>query len=81
MRCTHCRNGVPERVRRAQLIERDDRTALIYDVPVYECPSCADITMDVDVAKRLDVLASGLLAGDGETRTLHYTEPPASVAV
>jgi YgiT-type zinc finger domain-containing protein len=81
VRCTTCSNGVPVPVRRARLIERDGRTALVYDVPVYECPSCAEITMDLNVAKRLDEIAAGLLAGEGETRTQHYTERPNRLAV
>lgn len=83
MRCTACDNGVPAPARRARLVERGGHTALILDVPVYECPSCADVTMDLDVATRLDEIAAGLLAGEGEgeTRTQHYTDRPGRLAV
>ena len=59
MRCEHCNNGERRPVRRAQIAERDGRTAVVLDVPVEICDSCGEVWLSMDVAKHVDELFNG----------------------
>ena len=72
MRCERCDNGEREPARRARLAERDGRTAVVLDVPVEVCPSCGQIWLTMDVAKRLDVLFDQLLDTGAESSQIHW---------
>lgn len=72
MRCERCDQGDRQPVRRAKLAERDGKVAVVLDVPMEECPACAERWLEWDVAKRLDELLNAMLAGDVEVATRHY---------
>lgn len=72
MRCERCDQGDRQPVRRAKLAERDGKVAVVLDVPMQECPACAERWLEWDVAKRLDELLNTMLAGDVEVATRHY---------
>lgn len=78
MRCEECGNGERRRVRRARLAERDGRTALVLGVPVEVCPSCGQVWLSMEVAKRLDVLFDRLLASGAESAQVHWDQPRAA---
>ncbi|MDQ3152913.1 MAG: YgiT-type zinc finger protein, partial [Actinomycetota bacterium] len=75
MRCEECDNGERRRARRARLAEREGRTALVLGVPVEVCPSCGQVWLTMDVAKRLDALFDRLLASGAESAQVHWEEP------
>jgi len=72
MRCERCDQGERRPVRRAKLAERDGKVAVVLDVPMLECPTCAERWLDWEVARRLDELLNAMLAGDVEVATRHY---------
>ncbi|MBW3647409.1 MAG: YgiT-type zinc finger protein [Actinobacteria bacterium] len=80
MRCERCDQGERRTVKRAKLAERDGRVAVVLDVPMEECPACAERWLAWDVAKRLDALLNEMLSGDIEVATRHYsaTDVPAA---
>lgn len=80
MRCELCNQDERRPVRRAKLAERDGKVAVVLDVPMQECPACAERWLDWDVAQRLDELLNSMLAGDVElaTRHFHATDTPAA---
>lgn len=72
MRCERCDQGDRTPVRRAKLAERDQRVAVVIDVPMEECPACGDRWLRWDVAARLDEILTEMLAGDVEVATRHF---------
>lgn len=72
MRCERCDQGDRTPVRRAKLAERDQRVAVVIDVPMEECPACGDRWLRWDVAARLDEILTEMLAGDVEISTRHF---------
>jgi YgiT-type zinc finger domain-containing protein len=78
MRCEHCDNGERRPVRRAQLAERDGRTAVVLDVPVEVCDSCGEVWLAMDVAKRLDELFTRLLSSGAESSQIHWGQAEAA---
>ena len=72
MRCEHCDQADRHPVRRAKLAERDDKVAVVLDVPMEECPSCGDRWLRWEIAARLDGLFSDMLAMDIEVATRHF---------
>lgn len=72
MRCERCDQGDRTPVRRAKLAERDQRVAVVIDVPMEECPACGDRWLRWDVAARLDEILTEMLAGDVEVVTRHF---------
>ena len=77
MRCEHCGN---ERrpVRRAQLAERDGRTAIVLAVPVEECAACGELWLTIEVAKHLDVLFDQLLDTGEDVSRIHWDQSHAA---
>ncbi len=73
MRCERCDQGDRRPVKRAKLAERDGKVAVVLDVPMEECPACADRWLEWDVATRLDALLNAMLAGDVEVATRHFS--------
>jgi YgiT-type zinc finger domain-containing protein len=80
MACERCNQGERLPVTRAKLTERDGKVAVVLDVPMEECPACADRWLAWDVAKRLDELLRTMLASDAEIATGHFAPPDTSVA-
>ncbi len=80
MRCERCDQGERQPVTRAKLAERDGKVAVVLDVPMDECPACAERWLDWDVARRLDELLNSMLAGEVEVATTHFhvTDSPAA---
>ena len=78
MRGEECDNGERRPARRARLAEREGRTALVLGVPVEVCPSCGQVWLTMDVAKRLDALFDRLLASGAESAQVHWEEPRAA---
>ncbi|WP_298988743.1 YgiT-type zinc finger protein [uncultured Pseudokineococcus sp.] len=77
MRCEHCDNGERRPVRRAQVAEKDGRTALVLGVPVEVCDACGQVWLSMKTAKRLDAMFTRMLASDLEVATRHFdTEQP-----
>lgn len=72
MRCERCDQGERLPVSRAKLAERDGRVAVVMDVPMLECPACAERWLEWDVARRLDELLNAMLTGDVEVATRHF---------
>jgi hypothetical protein len=56
------------------LAERDQKVAVVLDVPMEECPACGDRWLRWEVAARLDELLTDMLASDNEVATRHYDE-------
>jgi YgiT-type zinc finger domain-containing protein len=71
-RCETCDNGVRRAASRAQVAERDGRTAVVLGVPVEECEACGEVWLPMEVAKRLDAMFDAMLALDVEVATRHY---------
>ncbi|MGI8938111.1 MAG: YgiT-type zinc finger protein [Iamia sp.] len=69
-------------MRRAKLMERNGRVAVVTGVPMEECPSCGERWMTLDVAEALDGLTRRLLACGGETDAAPWDDlaPAATVA-
>ena len=80
MRCERCDQGDRRPVMRAKLAERDGKVAVVLDVPMEECPACAERWLEWDVAKRLDSLLDAMLAGDVEVATRHFSASDAPAA-
>lgn len=78
MRCEHCGNGERRPVRRAQLAERDGKTAVVLDVPVEVCDSCGEVWIALDVAKRLDELFTRLLDSGAESAQIYWGQAEAA---
>ena len=72
IRCEHCDNGERRPTTRAQVAERNGRTAVVLGVPVDECDACGQVWLSMEVAKRLDVLFTDMLSLDIEVATRHY---------
>lgn len=62
MRCDVCGNGDRRPARRPYVAQEDGRVAVVTDVPVEECPACADVWFLEDVALTLDRLLTEMLA-------------------
>jgi YgiT-type zinc finger domain-containing protein len=80
MRCERCDQGERRPVRRAKLAQRDGRVAVVLDVPMEECPACAEHWLEWDVARRLDVLLNDMLASDVEVAMRHFPASDAPAA-
>jgi YgiT-type zinc finger domain-containing protein len=74
-RCEECDNGHRRPERRARVAERNGRTALVLDVPVEVCDSCAQVWLTMETAKRLDVMFREMLSSDLEVATRHFEDP------
>ncbi|HUP69000.1 MAG TPA: YgiT-type zinc finger protein [Acidimicrobiales bacterium] len=74
MRCATCDQAERLPVRRAKMVERDGRVAVIHGVPMEECPSCGTKWLTMDVAETLDSLLRQLLDSGAETATGHWDE-------
>lgn len=74
MRCTTCDQAERLPVRRAKMVERDGRVAVIHAVPIEECPSCGTKWLTADVAETLDSLFRRLLSSGAETATGHWND-------
>ncbi len=72
MRCDECDNGERHRERRARVAEREGRTALVLEVPVEVCDSCAQVWLTMETAKRLDAMFRDMLSTDLEIVTRHF---------
>lgn len=72
MRCSRCDQGDRVAVLRAKMAERSGRVAVVLDVPMEECPACAERYMTWEVAEKLDGLLNTMLAGDVEVATRHF---------
>lgn len=72
MTCEGCHQAERAPVRRAKIGERGGKVAVVLDVPIEECPSCGERWVAWDVAERLDVMLSEMLAGEVEVATRHY---------
>lgn len=71
-RCERCDQGDRRAVRRAKMVERSGRVAVVLDVPMEECSACAERYLAWDVAGRLDDLLNAMLASDVEIATRHF---------
>ncbi len=71
-RCERCDQGDRRAVRRAKMVERAGRVAIVLEVPMEECSACAARYLDWDVAGRLDQLLDAMLASDVEIATRHF---------
>jgi YgiT-type zinc finger domain-containing protein len=78
MRCEHCDNGERRPERRARMAERDGRTAVVLDVPVEVCPSCGQVWLTMEVAKRLDAVFDQLLDSGAESSQIHWDQTEAA---
>ena len=72
-RCEQCDNGERRPTSRAQVAERQGRTAVVLGVPVEECEACGQVWLSMDVAKRLDAMFNDVLSLDVEMATRHYS--------
>jgi YgiT-type zinc finger domain-containing protein len=72
IRCEQCDNGERRPALRAQVAERDGRTAVVLGVPVEVCDACGQVWLAMDVAQRLDVMFTEMLSLDVEVATRHY---------
>jgi YgiT-type zinc finger domain-containing protein len=80
MLCMECDNGRRRPAWRAQVAEKDGRTALVLGVPVEVCDSCGQVWLTMDVTKRLDELFTAMLATDVEVATRHFEPSRTSAA-
>jgi hypothetical protein len=71
MRCERCDQADRRPAKRAK---HDGRVAVVFEVPMQECPACGERWLDWEVARRLDVMLNAMLAGDVEVATKHYEE-------
>ncbi len=46
--------------------------------PVEVCPSCGQVWLSMDVAKRLDIVFDRLLASGAESAQVHWEQPRAA---
>jgi YgiT-type zinc finger domain-containing protein len=76
MDCVMC-EGTRAAATRPKAVERDGKVAVIRDVPVEVCDSCGEVYLDMEVAKRLDVLFRQMLSGNIDQVFGHY-EPAAA---
>jgi Zn-finger nucleic acid-binding protein len=74
MRCKRCDQVERRPINRAKLAERDNRVAVVLDVPMEECPACAGRWLMWDVASRLDDLLTAMLTNDVEVATRHFSK-------
>lgn len=71
MDCVMC-DGSTAVTTRPKAVQRDDRVAVIRDVPVEVCESCGEVYLDGVVAKRLDELFREMLSGNVDQVVGHY---------
>ena len=69
-----CGQAEGQAVRRAKLVERDGRIAVVTGVPMEECPACGDRLLAEDVAVRLDAAMRRLLESGAETATANWDD-------
>lgn len=62
MRCESCDNGDRRPASRPYVQQKGDRVAVVTNVPVEECPSCAEVWFAEDVPLRLDELLREMLS-------------------
>lgn len=79
MRCETCRNGERRPARRPQVAQKNERVAVVTDVPVQECPSCGEIWLEESVALKLDALLTQMLS-DEVVAIRPYPEATAAAA-
>lgn len=71
MECVMC-EGTRTATICPKAVERDGKVAVIRDVPVEIGDSCGDVYLDMEVAKRLDVLFRQMLSGNIDQVLGHY---------
>jgi YgiT-type zinc finger domain-containing protein len=64
VRCDICFNGDRRPARKPYVDQRNDRIAVVIDVPVDECSACGEVWLREEVALRLDELLTATLATD-----------------
>ena len=72
MRCERCDQGERVAVLRAKMAERAGRVAVVFGVPMEECPACAERYLTWEVAEKLDALFDAMLSADVEFATQHF---------
>lgn len=80
MRCEVCDQGDRLPVRRAKLAEHAGRVAVVFGVPMEECPACGERWLDFDVARRLNEIMTAMLVTDAEIVTRHFDAPDQTAA-
>ena len=71
-RCERCDQGDRVAVRRAKMVERSGQVAIVLDIPMEECSSCAERYLEWEVVDKLDRLLDAMLASDAEVATRHF---------
>jgi len=74
-RCERCDEDDRVAVRRAKMVERAGRMAIVRDVPMEECSACGERYLDWEIAGRLDQLFDSMLACDVEIAARHFEAP------
>lgn len=74
MRCEKCEQAERVEVRRAKMVERDGRVAVVTGVPMEECPACGERWLTLEVAEMLDTILRRLIASGADTATAHWDE-------
>jgi YgiT-type zinc finger domain-containing protein len=79
MRCDSCDNGDRQPATRPYVEQRDERVAVVTEVPVEECPACGEVWFVEEVAIRLDELLREMLATE-LVAVRPYSEPASTAA-
>lgn len=74
MRCENCEQADRVEVRRAKMVERDGRVAVVTGVPMEECPACGERWLALETAGMLDDMLRRLIDSGAETATAHWDE-------
>jgi YgiT-type zinc finger domain-containing protein len=80
MHCDTCDQDDRVPVRRAKLMERAGRVAVVLGVPMEECPACGERWLDFDVARRLEEVITAMLVSDAGIVTRHFDAPDVTAA-
>ncbi|MBT8194622.1 MAG: YgiT-type zinc finger protein [Acidimicrobiia bacterium] len=59
-------------MRRTKTAERDGKVAVVFEVPMEECPSCGDRWMSWETSRRLDEILRSILDSDAELATRRF---------
>lgn len=76
MRCTTCHNGDLHEERRHKSATRQDRVAVVTDVPVLACPACGEAFYTEEVAIALDAMLTRMLDEDTIAVRSFTANPP-----
>jgi YgiT-type zinc finger domain-containing protein len=74
MRCEKCEQAERVAVRRAKMVERDGRVAVVTGVPMEECPACGERWLSLEVAELLDGMLRRLIGSGADSATAHWDE-------